>query len=64
MPILKWKKYAKMVFPKRKWDQLGCSISDDENSMIPSNKKRKLRESQNITKNQPLVQNWKRKHNG
>ena len=44
------KNTQKLVFPKRKRDQLDCSISDDENSMIPSNKKRKLRDSQNITK--------------
>ena len=44
------KNTQKLVFPKRKRDQLNCSISDDENSMIPSNKKRKLRDSQNITK--------------
>ena len=44
------KNTQKLVFPKRKRDQLNCSISDDENSIIPPNKKRKLRDSQNITK--------------
>ena len=44
------KNTQKLVFPKRKRDQLNCSISDDENSITPPNKKRKLRDSQNITK--------------